>query len=234
MSSRKLFFICAAILLFGSWYCQPVGEYQEENRDFPLGGYSSASVDLDMATGEMRVQGGARELFEGHFTFNVEKWAPEFRHEVRGDKLYLTVKQGDLKGIPLGKARNRWDISLNEAVPVDLRVDFGAGESRLDLRGLNLRSVEVDMGVGDVRLDLSGPRENDLHVTIDGGVGSSTVYLPEDVGVRVMVDKGIGSVDAKGFLKRGEVYTNEAYDRSGVTLHVDIDAGIGKVDLRLK
>ena len=189
---------------------------------------------LDIATGELRLQAGSRELFEGVFSYNVAKWRPEFSHEERGRSLHLKVKQGDANGIPMGKSKNQWDIYLNDSVPLDLEVDFGAGEGRLDLRGLDLRSLNIDMGVGELNVDLSGNLTHDLRVTIDGGVGSATLYLPEDIGVKVYLDKGLGSVDARGFIKRGDAYTNQAYERSDVTLTVDIDAGIGSIDLRLR
>lgn len=214
--------------------CVRVGDFQEETRTFPLEDHSAAKVMLDMGTGELRVQAGARDLFEGIFSFNVEDWRPVFEHTTRGDTVQLSVRQGDVTGIPMGKSKNRWDVYLNEKIPLDLEVDFGAGEGRLDLRGLNLRSVEIDMGVGDLTVDLSGKHDRDLHVLIDGGVGSATVHLPEDIGVKVNVDKGIGSVDARGFTKRGDVYTNDAYQDSDITLSVEIDTGIGSVDLKLK
>jgi hypothetical protein len=234
MTRSKALSGIAILSLFCLSACVRVGDYQEETRTFPLEDYAEAEVFLDMGTGELRVQAGTRELFEGIFSFNVEDWRPEFEHETRGDTAQLRVRQGDVKGIPMGKSKNRWDIYLNERIPFDLNVDFGAGEGRLDLRGLILNSLEIDMGVGDLTVDLSGKLERDLHVLIDGGVGSATVYLPEDIGVKVYIDKGIGSVDARGFTKRGDVYTNAVYDDSDITLSVDIDTGIGSIDLKLK
>jgi len=234
MFRSKALWGIATLSLFWLNACVRVGDFQEETRNFPLEDHSAAAVRLDIGTGELRVQAGSRELMEGVFSFNVEEWRPKFEHTTRGDTVQLTVRQGDVTGIPMGKSRNRWDISLNEKIPLDLEVDFGAGEGRLDLRGLNLRSLEIDMGVGDLTVDLSGEHARDLHVLIDGGVGSATVYLPEDIGVKVYLDKGIGSVDARGFTKRGDVYTNDAYQDSDITLSVDIDTGIGSVDLKLK
>jgi hypothetical protein len=224
--------IVVALLCVFLAACVRVGDYQEETRTFPLGDYESAFLLLDISTGELQVQAGTRELFEGVFSYNVENWKPEFFDERRGETMRLTVKQGDVSGIPMGRSKNRWDVYLNESVPLDLEVDFGAGQGSLDLRGLDLRSLNIDMGVGELTVDLSGNWERDLRVTIDGGVGSATLYLPEDVGVKVYVDKGIGSLDARGFTKRGDAYTNEAYAGSDVTLTVDIDAGIGSIDLR--
>ncbi len=225
----------AVLGILASAGCVPVGDFQEETRTFPIEDFTSASVTLKMGTGELQVQGGTRELCEGVFSFNVDKWRPEFEQSTRSaGEADLIVRQGDASGVPMGKSKNRWDIYLNEKLPLELNVDFGAGEGRLDLRGLNLQSLEIDMGVGDLNVDLSGDRERDMHTLIDGGVGSITLYLPKDSGVKVSVDRGIGSVDARGFQKRENVYTNDAYERSEVTLTVDVDAGIGKVNLRLK
>ncbi|MCJ7680620.1 MAG: cell wall-active antibiotics response protein, partial [Candidatus Aminicenantes bacterium] len=123
---------------------------------------------------------------------------------------------------------------LNEHVPIDLHVDLGIGESRLDLAGLDLEGLNVDVGIGEVWIDLSGIVPRDIRVRIDGGIGSTTVYLPRDIGVRVEVDKGLGSVNADGFEREGNVYTNETFRESGRTIDVTIDAGIGSVDLRLR
>jgi hypothetical protein len=88
------------------------------------------------------------------------------------------------------------------------------------------------MGVGEVALDLRGPHASGFPVKIDGGVGSAKLLLPSEVGVQVKVDGGLGSVNPRGLEKRSKgVYVNDAYGRSPVTIEVDIDAGIGSLDL---
>jgi hypothetical protein len=55
--------------------------------------------------------------------------------------------------------------------------------------------------------------------------------LPSDVGVRIEVDTGIGSVDTNGLSKDGDTYTNGAYGESDVTLRINIEGGVGKINL---
>jgi hypothetical protein len=225
--------VAFAVLVAAS-ACVPVGDLQQETQSIPLEDVDSAKIFLDVGAGEVNVKGGTRELFEGEFSFNVERWKPKLEYEVYEGRAEVAVKQSSSKGIPVGNTRNLWDIYLNETIPLDIDVDFGAGEGDLDLRGLILRSLKIDMGVGDLTVDLSGEHEHDFNVKIDGGVGSVKVYIPQEVGVRVYVDKGIGSVDIRGLKKQGDVYTNEAYQASDVTIDIDIDAGIGSINLRLK
>jgi predicted membrane protein len=84
-----------------------------------------------------------------------------------------------------------------------------------------------------VTLDLRGPHARSFRVTIDGGVGSGKIYLPVEVGVRARVHGGLGSVNTRGLVKEGGVYTNEAYGKSAVTIEVEVSAGIGSLDLRV-
>jgi hypothetical protein len=53
------------------------------------------------------------------------------------------------------------------------------------------------------------------------------------VGVRVEAESGLGSVDASGFNREGDVYTNDAYGRTDVTVSVKVDVGVGGLGLEL-
>jgi hypothetical protein len=186
-----------------------------------------------MGAGELELRAVDQEpLLEASFEFNRERNRPEVDYRLIGDKGRLEVRHARRRGVHFGTTRNRWDLRLSRAVPVELAVDLGAGQSDLDLRGLELERLDIDMGVGEMTLDLQGGHERSFDVKIDGGVGSATLHLPTEVGVRVKVDGGLGSVNAHGLTKRSGAYVNDAYGRSGVTIEVDIDAGIGSLDLR--
>ena len=226
--------VILALLAAGAGACVATGELREETQTVELGKAESVELDLDIGAGELIILGGARELMEGYFAYNIDRWKPEIDYSVAGSRGMLKVKQGECHGMPIGNTRNKWEISLSNDVPLDIDVDFGAGEGDLDLRGLILNSVKLDMGVGELTLDLSGEQKQSVDVSIDGGVGSATIYLPVDVGVRVKVDGGIGSVNASGMIKKRDAYVNDAYGKTEVTIDVDVDAGIGSIDLKLK
>ncbi len=235
MTAVKIAKIFIFILIIGGLGgCVAVGELREETQSVELGEIESAEIKLRMGQGELTVRSGASDLMEGTFLYNVRRWKPDIDYSEFAGKGRLVVRQGRKSGIPIGKSRNSWNIALNDSLPIALVVDFGAGEGDLDLRGINLESLDIDMGVGDLTVDLSSPNEQDLEVTIDGGIGSAKVYLPENIGVRVDVDKGIGSVHAPGLKKRGNFYTNEAYGNTESTIDISIDAGIGSIDLIMK
>jgi hypothetical protein len=63
------------------------------------------------------------------------------------------------------------------------------------------------------------------------GVGQLTLYLPQDVGVRVYAHQGIGQKNTRGLYQDGRAYVNDSYGVSDVTLELNVEAGLGKINL---
>ena len=229
-----LFVILAAAIIIFSVSCIKVGETREDNVTVKQENAETVKMTFKIRAGELTLYGGNNEMMEAVFVYNIDRWKPLVDYQVVGRRGELSVKQGKTKGIPVGNTKNRWEIYVGKNVPLDIEIDFGAGQGNLDLREINLKSLEIDMGVGDLDVDLRGDRIQDLNVSIDGGVGSGTIFLPRDIGVRAKVDGGIGSIEAVGLKKTNDIYTNEAYGRSDVTIDIDIEAGIGSIELIVK
>lgn len=234
-----------------------VGPLQTKSQTVEAASAESARAEIKLGAGELAIRGGASELLEADFTYNVERWAPEIDYMVSGSRGELVIRQPSLnREFPLGldDVRYEWDLQFSNEIPLELVVNMGAGEGNLDLANLNLQSVDFEGGAGDVEIDLSGsPVENlgisigagnlyldlsglwaqDLHADINGGVGSASLRLPSDAGVRVEVHGGLGDVNASGLNKDGNVYTNSAYGKAKVTLDIEIDGGVGSIDLKV-
>jgi len=225
--------VTALIVVIGfSPACEEPGEVMTDTRTVALEGAVRALVGIDMGAGELKLRAADQEpLLEAYFEFNRERNRPELEYDLLGDKGILKIRHARGRGINFGTTRNRWDLTLSRAVPLELDIDLGAGRNDLDLRGLKLERLEIDMGAGEMVLNIQGSHERSFNVRIDGGVGSARIYLPEEAGVRVKVDGGIGSVDLGGLTKAGGAYVNDAYGKSEVTIDVDIDGGIGSIEL---
>jgi hypothetical protein len=212
------------------------GPLSVKTESVPLEAATEAEVKLDISAGSIDLRGAdSADLLAATFSYNRPRLEPEVSL-VRGEggRAWVSVRHRRRGGTHFGRIRNTWDLTLSNRIPLDLNVDCGAGETNLDLRGLDLKSLAVDMGVGELKADLTGARSRSLDVSIDGGVGEATLDLPASTGVRVEVDGGLGSVSAPGFAKSGRVYTNEAWDRTPVRITVSVDAGIGSIHLRLR
>jgi len=217
-------------------------------------GAESVRAEIEMKAGTLKIGGGAEALMEADFVYNVQEWRPVVLYVVEegGGDLSVKMPEGGRSGFG-DDVKYEWNLRFNDDVPIDMSVEMGAGESHLDLVSLRLARLKVMngagkthvnlggnptldelsiyTGAGEVDLDLAGHWGHDLDARIKGGVGQITVRLPSDVGVKVDASKGIGSIKAEGFMKEGGDYVNDAYGKSGATLSIDIDAGIGEIRL---
>jgi hypothetical protein len=213
---------------------QQVGKMQHVSKSIDPKDAQSARAQLKMGAGELNLTGGADQLMEGDFSYNVSDWKPKVSYDVSGKKGELVVKQGGTEGGGLsGDARNEWDISMNDEVPTDLVVKLGAGESDLDLDSLTLTGFDLQMGAGKTTVDLTGDYTQDFDASIEGGVGQATVLLPSEVGVKAKAEGGLGTINAKGLEKVDGAYVNDAYGESDTNLSVDVKGGVGEINLKV-
>ena len=200
----------------------------------PLGGASSAKVDIGMGIGTLRLsaQPTPGDLVSGSITqgprdeiereFGVANGVATFRLH--------SVSQG-MGALPIGPASRGelvWDLRLNPSVPLDLKLSTGAGTATLDLSQLTLRSLDVNTGVGAATVTL--PRTSVLHANISGGVGETTIVIPAGVAARVKATAGIGQVHVLGsFERQGELYVSPGYAEADNQVELRISGGVGSI-----
>jgi hypothetical protein len=229
-----LLVVAVALTVFvGACQTQEVGDLQRESQVVDLENAQSVNAELRMGAGELRVSGGADALMEADLTYNVADWEPAVSYDVSGDTGELIVEQGSGEGVRLGgDTRNEWDVRFNDAVPTDLHVQMGAGESDLDLDSLALRRLDLQMGAGQTMVDLTGDYTQDLEARIQGGVGEATVMLPSEIGVRARAEGGIGKINAEGLQREGAFLTEGALREEAPALAIRAGVRLGSLRLR--
>ena len=211
-----------------------VGKMRSESKSVDPKDAQSVRAQLKIGAGELNVTGGADQLMEGDFSYNVADWKPNVKYDVSNQKGQLVVSQGGSGGGNLtGEARNEWDIRLNDEVPINLAVQMGAGESDLDLDSLSLRGLKLQMGAGKTTVDLTGDYTQGFDANIEGGVGEAKVLLPSQVGVKAKAQGGLGKINAEGLKKVGGAYVNDAYGESDVVINVEVQGGVGEINLEV-
>lgn len=187
-------------------------------------------VDLRIGAGRLDVTGGSSKLLDGAFTYTNPESKPRVSWTPSSFRGLLTIEQPHT-GPHVGNNEYNWNLRLNDTKPLDVSVHLGAGEAELHMGTLNLRGVNVEMGVGKLELDLRGTPRNDYDVRIKGGVGEATVYLPPAAGISAYAKGGIGGIHAEGLDKDGDHYTNSAWGKAERRIRVDVQGGIGQINL---
>ncbi len=205
---------------------------RHDTKSVDLQGATAVTANLNFPAGQLNVDGGSSHLIDADFSYlgNNADLAPRLDYSVDSGHGQLNVSENN-DGIHFGTHDDTWNLRFNDSVPLDLTVQMGAGESDLRLADLNLSHLEVHMGAGQVLLDLTGQKKQNLTADIHGGVGQARIRLPKDVGVRAHAKGGIGSVNTRGFTKEGDDYVNAVYGKTPTTIDLNVEGGIGEIDL---
>jgi hypothetical protein len=209
------------------------GELKSEAKRVQAGGASSLRADIKMAEGVLQLMGGTPDVMDATFLYDDADWKqPAVEYEVDGaGQGNLAVKQRATHRPAMRQGRNEWVIRLNQDLPAELDVKFGAGKADLRLSGLTLTRLRVESGVGELTLDLRGEWKRSMEAFVKAGIGDTVLRLPEDVGVRVQSTVGLGSIKPHGLAWDGQAYTNALYGQTAVALDITVEGGMGKITL---
>lgn len=187
-----------------------------------------------MGVGKLNLGGGAENLMDANFIYNLASWKPEVSYAVNDGAGNLKVSQPnnvDVRSFS-GDVRYEWNILLNNDVPINLRTILGAGDGNLKLGGMLLTALQAQSGAGNVTVDLSGVWRRDLNASIEAGIGNLILIVPQYTGTMINVSQGLGTVEiGTGIKRQNDSYVNDAYGETATTLRVNVKAGIG--DIRL-
>jgi len=206
---------------FGTKHTARIGEPQRAK---------SAHAKLDMSAGQLTINGGSANLLEADFNYSDSYDEPRVEYSVAEGVGQLTVSQ-DSRSVHIGHSENDWSLHFSKDVPLELKIDMGAGQGNLHLRDVPLTRLDLNMGAGQVDVDLTGDRKADLTADIEGGVGQANIRLPKNVGVIVHASGGIGSVESHGLKHEDDTYTNDAYGKTPATIRLKVEGGIGQIVL---
>jgi N-terminal domain of toast_rack, DUF2154/Domain of unknown function (DUF5668) len=195
-----------------------------------LQGAKSAHATLQLGAGQLTINGGASQLLDADFTYDGSFDAPRVDYSVTGGVGQLNISQ-ESHSTHFGRSQNDWNLHFSKDVPLELKVDMGAGHGDLHFRDVPLTSLNLNLGAGQMDVDFTGDRKTDLTADIEGGVGQATIRLPKNVGVIAHASGGIGSINVHGLKHDGDSYTNDAYGKSKATIHLKVEGGIGQITL---
>jgi N-terminal domain of toast_rack, DUF2154/Domain of unknown function (DUF5668) len=190
----------------------------------------SVHASLQTSAGEFTISGGSSHLLDADFKYSDSYAAPRVDYSVSNGVGQLTISQDD-QTAHFGTTHNEWSLHFSNDVPLELKIEMGAGRGNLRLRDVPVTRLDVSMGAGQVDADFTGDRKADLIANLEGGVGQATIRLPRNVGVIVHASGGIGAVDAHSLKHDGDEYINDAYGKTPATIHLKVEGGIGQITL---
>jgi len=235
IAALALVFVLVALIShgrhWGRWRGGTVYAMQHLDRTVDRDAAKTVNATIQMGAGDLNLSGGSTHLLEADFDYRASVGAPRVEYSVSGTTGDLRITQEESPQVHFGSSENHWTLHLANDVPVDLRIEMGAGRGNLRLRDINVSALNLNIGAGQVDIDLTGDRKSDLTANVEGGVGEANIRLPKNIGVVVRASGGLGTIETHGLRQDGDEYINEAYRKSPVTIHLKVEGGIGRISL---
>ena len=182
-------------------------------------------VRVQYGAGRVEVRGSADPLlYNMHLRYDQRRGAPVHRYDAaaRTAVLGLETRDGAQR---FGDRDDSGELRLvlPTNAPLDLDLQLGGTESRLELGGLTLRSLRLECGATDANVTFSQPNRTQMSdLTIDVGAADLlAVNLADANADQIRVHGGVGVVD----LDFGGSWTRD--------LALDTRLGVGKLILRV-
>jgi hypothetical protein len=195
---------------------------------------NTTSAQLDIKLGAANLTLGATDtaLIQGQAQTSAKR-TPDYSYS-SGDTALVSFK--DQAGAWLDwlwwDQTENYDLKLNSAIPWDITIDSGASTSKLDLREIDVQTLDIDTGATTTEIIL-GDRSRHTAISIDMGAATLILRLPEDAGIYLKANHGLSSMDLPDALIK---YKDNQYqtDNYATAQHkVDLELSSGAADITI-
>jgi hypothetical protein len=200
-------------------------------------GETKLAVQVQYGAGHLRVSpAGGGLLYRLDLRYDERQFRPVADYDREAGRLKLGVEGRDGHGGSMNTDDAHATVELSPAVPMDLSLQFGAGEADVDLGGMSLRDVSVETGASRTTIAFGRPNRiaagrvrvqagaAELRVSglgnaraerfeFEGGVGQTTLDFGGDwkQNATASVRMGVGAVRLRLPRSLGVKVTKDAF-----------------------
>ena len=217
-------------LLFGALYIGsevPAGDYREVVKDIPIDDITTLDLDVSYGAGDLRITDGKRDSLVKHTAKTSDFSDPEIRIEKTGNKAEVSLERKSNSFRFWHALNDEWTIEISPDVEVNLDLDYGATDSKIDMKNLKVVNLDLDTGATGTEIIFGN---YPTKVKIDTGASSIDLKFPEGIGVAIEVDGGAVSTELKDFTKKDGMYFSENFDENEENIEIEIDAGATSIN----
>ena len=208
-----------------------------EKAEVSLEGATEAAVTVRHGAGRLTIASGAGagQLLSGTFGGGLDASRTADGGRLRVE---MRVKDRDVSHYVFGPWRRGWggmldwDFALNPTVPLSLRLETGASESRLSLGELKVKELVLKTGASSTSIDLPSAA-GFTRMTVESGAAAVRIRVPQGVSASISVRSALAGVhvDTARFPRSGGGYASPDYDRAANKVEISIDTGVGSIEV---
>lgn len=200
-----------------------------------LEGASAARLTIAPAVGSLRLT--AMNSPDGLVSGTVRRVGNETitsSYDVTGGTAVYTIRGtgGVFPNFPAGGGSQwNWDLALSSEVPIDLESSMGAGQSLIDLSGLDIQDLNVNLGVGETTVVL--PDQGQFEGKVEGAIGQIVIRIPRGMAVRIQANTAIANINVPSeFVRQNDTYTSPGFDGAQNRIELQLGQAIGNIEVR--
>ncbi|MFH1634128.1 MAG: hypothetical protein ABIG63_08970, partial [Chloroflexota bacterium] len=207
-----------------------------EDVSIPVDGAQQANIRMNYGAGRVNVYAGAESgmLVEGRFGGGLD-----YNSNRSGDRLDVSMRIRD-RGFPhvitpwtWGQGgRFDWEVGLNPDIPLTLKLNTGASDTRLDLTDLQVTELRIDTGASATEITTPANVAY-TKVIVKSGVASVKLSVPDGVAARIRVTGGLmsASVNKDRFPRVGKYYQSPDYETASRRVEMNLESGVGSISV---
>lgn len=227
------FFLIAA----GAWILitrlAPVQDFDTQEYALPLEGASSAKIIMKHGAGVIQVSSleSKGDLLKGSFSGGVHPFVSR-----EGDHIKVSLKSGVdfMQVFPRfsGGQGLDWNVAINKKTKVDLKMETGASDNRLDLTDLQVGELRLDTGASSTEMDL--PKAAGFtKIKVNSGAASLLVRVPKKVAAKIFVQGLVSKdIDQNRFPRQGKYFQSPDYDDAANKVEIRVESGVGSLEVK--
>lgn len=174
--------------------------------------------NLNFGAGEFILSSQEQDMMLTNYVKTISG-EPELDLYREGNKGFVTIQSRSV--LP-----ERWNLTLDKSLPVEMNLSYGAADAYLDFSGLDVTLLDINSGATDTTIIFP---TYPTKTTIDTGASDLTLQLPRGVGASIRVQGGALDLNLQGFTRRGDLWYNDWYSERG-SIEIDISAGASSIE----
>lgn len=204
--------------------------------EYGLQGATSAEVGIFPAAATLLIDGLSEPemLLIGTIPSPTDNQAifQEFSKEGEVAKLRMQSSGNQFVWTSARENQLIWDLELAQSVPLDLKIDLGAGDGTLDLSKMQLSNLDYKMGIGKVTITL--PEQGNFLAKVDGAIGQVTILIPSGTAVQIDADTALVLRSLPdNYIEQGEnTFVSPGFSQVENRIILDVNLAIGWVTIK--
>lgn len=135
---------------------------------------------------------------------------------------------------PLVNGQRQLDVAINPRLPLALTLDLNSSRANLDLRNLNLLSLELDDGAKGTVITL-GEQSLSQHIKIEDDASGITLNIPKTAALQLInedTDELVpGNFSYLGLKQQGNALVSSDFDSNPMRITVSLDDSSSEITI---